>query len=251
MANALGPSFLGDELKVWMPWFTKRLLHIAIRRLPEAQRERFSEEWASHINEVRGETRKAAFALGCIFAGLQIASLLKSGEPVLSRILTRTLDIIVSAGVQWLKSALASCVEMHLQHTKAVMRVQTQGVLRGIPEEPRGIINELPRKRGLVKAETVRHGRHLCEGAHVKVGPTRPDGTAHPHAGKTGRITSSCVLRAPSTPGNLSAFMDSYSDPCWLGRPAAMIQIDAAVWPRKFIWVSVECLEALSEDTRS
>jgi hypothetical protein len=62
-----------------MPRFTTRLLRIAIRRLPEAQRERFAEEWASHINEVRGEISKVAVALGCIFAARQMASSLESG----------------------------------------------------------------------------------------------------------------------------------------------------------------------------
>jgi len=86
--------------------------------------------------------------------------------------------------------------------------------------EPRGLtgINESP-------------GRPRLVGTHVKVGPTRPDGTPHPHAGKTGRITR---------------FIDTYSDPYWLGRPAAMIQIDAEVLPLRFIWVSVECLESLA-----
>jgi hypothetical protein len=62
-----------------MPRFTKRLLRIAIRRLPEAQRERFSEEWASHIDEVTAEISKFAVALGCISAAREMASSLGSG----------------------------------------------------------------------------------------------------------------------------------------------------------------------------
>ena len=96
---------LGPKLNVWIRWLTKRLLRIAIERLPEAQRERFSEEWASHINEVSGEISKFAVALGYIFAAPEMASLLKSREPSrfyrlsrrfldskLSGILKRTLD---------------------------------------------------------------------------------------------------------------------------------------------------------------
>jgi lipopolysaccharide/colanic/teichoic acid biosynthesis glycosyltransferase len=67
--------------RLLMPWLTKRLLRIAIERLPEAQRERFSEEWTSHINEVKGEISKVAVALGLISAGQPMASFLKSGEP--------------------------------------------------------------------------------------------------------------------------------------------------------------------------
>jgi hypothetical protein len=71
---------------------------------------------------------------------------------------------------------------------------------------------------------------------HVRVGPTRQDGRPHPHAGKTGRITR---------------FIDTYSDPYWLGLPSAMIHIDSGIKPQGFIWVSLECLEALSENARA
>lgn len=62
-----------------MPRFTMCLLRIATRRLPEAQRERFSEEWASHIDEVTAEISKVAVALGCISAARQMASSLNGG----------------------------------------------------------------------------------------------------------------------------------------------------------------------------
>jgi hypothetical protein len=74
--------------------------------------------------------------------------------------------------------------------------------------------------------------RSLLEGVHVKVRPTRPDGSPHPHAGKTGRITR---------------FMNTYTDPYWLGLPSAMIKLHAGIEPRGFIWVSLECLEALPD----
>ena len=74
--------------------------------------------------------------------------------------------------------------------------------------------------------------RSLLEGVHVKVGPTRSDGSPHPHAGKTGRITR---------------FMNTYTDPYWLGLPSAMIKLDSGIEPRGFIWVSLECLEALPD----
>jgi curved DNA-binding protein CbpA len=72
------------------------------------------------------------------------------------------------------------------------------------------------------------------EGVHVRIGPTRPDGRPHPHAGKTGRITR---------------FINLYSDPYWLGPPSAMIQLDPGIRPRGFIWVSIKCLEVLPENT--
>ena len=81
--------FFVDKLNIWMRCLTKRLLRIAIERLPEAQRERFSEEWASHINEVTGEISKVAVALGCISAARQMASSSKPAEPVLTPMLIR------------------------------------------------------------------------------------------------------------------------------------------------------------------
>ena len=71
------------------------------------------------------------------------------------------------------------------------------------------------------------------EGMHVKVGPTRPDGKPHPHAGKTGRIKK-CI--------------NIYSNPHWLGPPSAMIELDSGIEPRGFIWVSMASSEVLSEN---
>lgn len=55
-----------------IPWFTRQLLDIATRRLPEDQRERLAEEWESHINEVSGDVGKIAFAWGCVTAAEEI-----------------------------------------------------------------------------------------------------------------------------------------------------------------------------------
>jgi hypothetical protein len=71
------------------------------------------------------------------------------------------------------------------------------------------------------------------EGMRVKVGPTRPDGRPHPHAGETGSITK---------------FINIYSDPYWLGLPSAMLKLDSGIRPQGFIWVSLVCLEVLPEN---
>jgi hypothetical protein len=133
----------------------------------------------------------------------------------------------------WLQSALARCseiftvgrVESHVEPTSTAPQLKSEGILRDIPEAPRGLpaINQSPR-------------RPWFEGAHVKVGPTRPDGTPHPHRGRTGRI---------------ARFTDAYSEPYWRGRPSAMVKLDAGIRPQGFIWVSLACLEALPGDTRS
>jgi len=129
----------------------------------------------------------------------------------------------------WMKSALASCgqilkvsrVEKNEEPTTVVPNVEAQSALRNIPDIPRELpaINESPR-------------RPLLEGVHVKVGPTRPDGRPHPHVGETGRITR---------------FINSYTDPYWLGLPTAMIKLDSGIKPQGFIWVSLASLEELPE----
>jgi hypothetical protein len=128
----------------------------------------------------------------------------------------------------WLKSALphrsevikVRRVERRVLRTNTVPQVEAPREVRNESRElPR--INESPRKPFL-------------EGAHVKVGPTHPDGTPHPHAGKTGRITK---------------LMNWYSDPYWLGLPSALIKLDLGIEPQGFIWVSLASLEALPENT--
>jgi len=38
---------VGGGFKKWNLWFTRRLLALAVGRLPETQQERFAEEWHS------------------------------------------------------------------------------------------------------------------------------------------------------------------------------------------------------------
>lgn len=58
----------GGALHSSVPSLTRQLLDLATKRLPEDQRERFAEEWQSHINEVSGDLGKIVFALGCVSA---------------------------------------------------------------------------------------------------------------------------------------------------------------------------------------
>jgi hypothetical protein len=55
-------------LKAQIAWFTSRLLDLAVQRLPEDQRARFAEEWASHLNDISGDIGKVVFARGCVSA---------------------------------------------------------------------------------------------------------------------------------------------------------------------------------------
>jgi len=65
---------VGDKFKEYAPWFVRRLLAIATKRLPETQQQRFAEEWASHMNHVSGDIQKVFFAWGCVCAAREMAT---------------------------------------------------------------------------------------------------------------------------------------------------------------------------------
>jgi lipopolysaccharide/colanic/teichoic acid biosynthesis glycosyltransferase len=64
---------LTDEFKAWAPWIIKYIIDRAVRQLPEDQRERFAEEWPSHVNEVPGDISKLLVACGFFIASLKIS----------------------------------------------------------------------------------------------------------------------------------------------------------------------------------
>jgi hypothetical protein len=55
---------LADEFKAWTPWVTKLLIRRAVRKLPDEQKDRYEEEWLSHVNEIPGEVGKLVAAFG-------------------------------------------------------------------------------------------------------------------------------------------------------------------------------------------
>ncbi len=85
----------------------------------------------------------------------------------------------------WVKTALAKCVKAINVH-----RIREPGQISNPPQplEAQALheARDEPRREPVIK-ESTRGG--VRQGMHVKVGPTRPDGKPHPHAGKTGRIT--------------------------------------------------------------
>jgi hypothetical protein len=81
----LGSAFsrqLTDEFKVWTPWLTDWLTQYAVRKLPENQRERFAEEWRSHINDTPGEIGKICVALGLLLAPSAMPKPIATLEPL-------------------------------------------------------------------------------------------------------------------------------------------------------------------------
>jgi hypothetical protein len=81
----LGSAFsrqLTDEFKAWTPRLTDWLTQYAVRKLPKNQRERFAEEWHSHINDTPGEIGKIYFALGLLLAPSAMPKPITTLEPL-------------------------------------------------------------------------------------------------------------------------------------------------------------------------
>jgi hypothetical protein len=111
-------------------------------------------------------------------------------------------------------------VEQREQLPNTAQALEALGVLQEVRDEPRGlpVSQESPREP-------------FREGMHVRVGPIRPDGRPHPHAGKTGTITR---------------FIDAFTNPDWDAPRCASIELDRGIEPKGFIRVSLESLEVLS-----
>jgi len=67
LAALLG-KLCADEIKAWLPSITQRIIWLAVLRLPEDQRDRYSEEWQSHLDEVPGEIARLWTACGFFIA---------------------------------------------------------------------------------------------------------------------------------------------------------------------------------------
>jgi|HubBroStandDraft_3_1064219.scaffolds.fasta_scaffold389708_1 hypothetical protein len=70
LAAILG-KLCADEVRAWLPWIALRITQIAVRTLPENQRERYDEEWRGHLNEVHGALTKLVVACGFLCAALK------------------------------------------------------------------------------------------------------------------------------------------------------------------------------------
>jgi hypothetical protein len=62
-----------DEFKAWLPRLLERIIDLAVCTLPEDQRQRFAEEWRSHVDETPGDIGKLIVALGFLVAASKMA----------------------------------------------------------------------------------------------------------------------------------------------------------------------------------
>ena len=73
IAAAISRLF-ADEIKAWTPRLVSILINRAVSRLPASQKERFEEEWRSHLEEMPGEIGKVIAATGLQVAAFRITS---------------------------------------------------------------------------------------------------------------------------------------------------------------------------------
>jgi hypothetical protein len=81
-AAVVAAKVSADEINAWLPWLVRRLVAFAVRLLPEDQRERYSEEWSSHVIEVPGRIGKIVAAAGLVLASLRINLQLSGQEGI-------------------------------------------------------------------------------------------------------------------------------------------------------------------------
>jgi Bacterial sugar transferase len=113
--GSLLSRLFADQIAASIPWLIEHFLQRAIDRLPSEQRERYSEEWRSHINDVPGDLGKLVSSLGCLLAAGRIASDVHA-RPAL-KLFIRALDISVAALVLLLQAPLLLVVAALLKLT--------------------------------------------------------------------------------------------------------------------------------------
>jgi len=76
-AVAVVVPMLASEFTEWCPWLSKRLIRLAIRRLPNAHRSRYEEEWLAELEEVPGKLAKLVVALGILANAARMSRVLR------------------------------------------------------------------------------------------------------------------------------------------------------------------------------
>lgn len=73
-----------EELTAWTPSFIRSLIKFAVERLPENKRERYEEEWQSHVNEVPGQVGKLLEGVDYLIAAYDISFFDRHNQKLLS-----------------------------------------------------------------------------------------------------------------------------------------------------------------------
>lgn len=170
LLSSLLSRVIGEELSAWVPRICGALVRYAVRRLPESQRRRFSEEWQSHINEVPGTIGKlfaaADFSRAAVSLGmserhkeaaqkwLHTAEHLKDSHSKVVAVLNRVVSI---EGVGNIESARPHINKLNVlrEHLEKIDKevALLPVVLAQYVEEPCTFLDRLRNRRALKQLE--------------------------------------------------------------------------------------------------
>ena len=74
IVGAFIAKLAASELRDWIPWIASRMINHAVASLPEAHKERYREEWHSHLDDCPGAIGKLIHACGCVIGQRAIAA---------------------------------------------------------------------------------------------------------------------------------------------------------------------------------
>lgn len=87
---------VSDEFKAWTPRLIAAVIQCATRMLREDQRDRYAEEWRSHIDETPGEIGKLLVGLGLLSAAWKLSRV--SPNPTADEIVS-----VLRAAIRWVR----------------------------------------------------------------------------------------------------------------------------------------------------
>jgi lipopolysaccharide/colanic/teichoic acid biosynthesis glycosyltransferase len=112
---------VADDVKAWLPRITRHLIEVAVRRLPEDQRERYVEEWTAFIDDTPGDLSKICRAASLSWAALSIAR--AAGSTRVTEIGTRREDGVWRLSDLFIGSVALLSVSAMLMVTMLAMRI--------------------------------------------------------------------------------------------------------------------------------
>jgi lipopolysaccharide/colanic/teichoic acid biosynthesis glycosyltransferase len=96
IAGSVFSRIAADELKAWAPTTVRWLTSVAVVKLPENQRERFSEEWQSDLGALPGDFAKLVYALDLIRAAYKISAEFGPKHSSISeKVAKRVIDLVI------------------------------------------------------------------------------------------------------------------------------------------------------------
>lgn len=86
--GAIALGLLKDEATAWLPSLNSRILAMAVRMVPAEQRERYAEEWASHVSEYPGKLSQLVQSVRFLRAGSEM-------QQISSKHIARMMNIFI------------------------------------------------------------------------------------------------------------------------------------------------------------